>query len=292
MSFSRRDMLRLGVGAAALWATGTSDAAQVPRPKRRRKAATESTKKIPIGLQLYSVRQDCKKDLPAVLEAVAMMGYKGVEFAGYYGRNAEELRKLLDKNNLVCCGTHTGLNTLTGDAWKGTVELNKTIGNKYLIVPGLPAKNVASKEAIVQTAKLFTDLAAKGKEVGMYVGYHAHGGDFKKFDGETEWDILYGNAGPDVVMQMDIGNCIGGGGDPYAILKKFPGRSRTIHLKEHGGKRGAVVGEGTVKWDEIFRLCETTGATEWYIVEQESYDGPPLDCCKRCLEGLRKLGKA
>ncbi len=290
MDLSRRDMLRLGIGAAALLATGESVSAQV-RPARRKKRAP-GARKIPIALQLYSVRDDCTKDLPPVLEAVAKMGYKGVEFAGYYGRKAEELRSLLDKNGLVCCGTHTGLNTLTGDAWKGTVEFHKTLGNKYLIVPGLPHENVATKEAVVSTAKLFTELAAKGKEVGMYVGYHAHGGDFKKFDGETVWDILYGNAGPAVTMQLDIGNCIDGGGDPYAILKKFPGRSKTIHLKEHGGKQGAVIGEGDVKWDEVFRLCETTGGTEWYIVEQESYAGPPLDSVKRCLEGLKKLGKA
>ena len=92
----------------------------------------------------------------------------------------------------------------------------------------------------MDTAKLFTELAAKVKPQGMRVGYHAHGGDFKKFDGETAWDIFFSNAGPDVVMQMDIGNCLGGGGDPYAMLKKFPGRSATIHLKEHGGKPGAV----------------------------------------------------
>jgi sugar phosphate isomerase/epimerase len=285
-------MLGLGVGAAALYVTG-SNASALAVPRRRKKAATAEVKKIPIGLQLYSVRKDCEKDLPGVLEAVAKMGYVGVEFAGYYGRKADELRKLLDKNGLKCCGTHTGLDTLTGDAWKGTVEFNKTIGNKFLIVPSLSKKNVGSKEAIIATAKLFTDLAAKGQEVGMFVGYHAHPGDFtNKFDGETEWDILFGNAGPAVVMQMDIGNCLGGGGDPYAILKKFPGRSRTIHIKEHGGKRGAVIGEGTVKWDELFRLCETTGNTEWYIVEQEAYDGPPLDSCKRCLEALKKMGKA
>ena len=127
MSFSRRDVLRLGVGAAALWAVGRSDAAQVARAKRRRKVAAEPAKKIPIGLQLYSVRNDCEKDLPAVLEAVAKMGYKGVEFAGYYGRKADELRKLLDKNNLVCCGTHTGLNTLTGE-----------IPSDYVKQPSLP----------------------------------------------------------------------------------------------------------------------------------------------------------
>ena len=106
MRFSRREVLGLGVGAAALWATGAGASAAV-RPKRRVKAAAAAAK-IPIGLQLYSVRKDCEKDLPGVLEAVAKMGYVGVEFAGYYGRKADELRKLLDKNGLKCCGTHTG----------------------------------------------------------------------------------------------------------------------------------------------------------------------------------------
>lgn len=283
MNLSRRDALKLSAGIATLWASGANllEAAQ----------SCASKKKIPIGLQLYSVRQDCAKDLPGVLEAVAKMGYQGVEFAGYHGHTAEQLRKLLDQNGLVCCGTHTGLNTLTGDNFEKTVEFNKTLGNPYLIVPGLPHDKVASRQAVIDTAKLFSELAAKAKPLGMRVGYHAHGGDFRKIDGETVWDLLFGHAGPDVVMQMDVGNCLGGGGDPYAILKKFPGRSATIHLKEHGGKPGAVVGEGDVRWNEIFELCETTGKTEWYIVEQESYAAAPLECVRRCLENLRKMGK-
>lgn len=282
MSYSRREMLKLGAGAAAVWATGAGPlAAEVKSSK----------KKIPIGLQLYSVRQACQKDLPGVLRAVAKMGYQGVEFAGYYGRKAKELRKLLDANGLKCCGTHTGLNTLTGDALKGTVEFNQILGNKFLIAPGLPGGRLASVRAVKETAKLFSELAEKVKPQKMRVGYHAHGGDFRRFDGETAWDILFSNASSDVVMQLDIGNCIGGGGDPIAILKKFPKRSATIHLKEHGGKPEAVVGEGDVKWDEVFRLCETTGGTEWYIVEHERGAGSPLDNVRRCIENLRKMGK-
>jgi sugar phosphate isomerase/epimerase len=242
-------------------------------------------------LQLYSVRNDCQKDLPATIAAVGKMGYQGVEFAGYYDRSAEELRKMLDDNGLKCCGTHIGLDTLLGDALKATVEFNQTLGNKYLIVSSLPGNRMSSAEAVKQTAKVFTELAEKVKPQQMRVGFHAHGGDFRRFDGETAWDILFSNAGPDVVMQLDIGNCISGGGDPIAILKKFPKRSATIHLKEYGGKPGAVIGEGDVKWDEVFRLCETTGGTEWYIVEQESYAAPPLESVKLCLESLRKMGK-
>ena len=282
MNYSRRETLKLATGAAAVWATGLGPlAAEVKSSK----------KKIPIGLQLYSVRQACAKDLPGVLRAVAKMGYQGVEFAGYYGRKAKELRKLLDANGLKCCGTHTGLDTLTGDALKDTVEFNKILGNKFLIVPGLPRGRLASVPAVKETAKLFSDLAEKVKPQKMRVGYHAHGGDFRRLDGETAWDILFSNASPDVVMQLDIGNCIGGGGDPIAVLKKFPKRSATIHLKEHGGKPEAVVGEGDVKWDEIFRLCETTGGTEWYIVEHERRAGSPMENVRRCIENLRKMGK-
>ncbi|MBN2475954.1 MAG: sugar phosphate isomerase/epimerase [Pirellulales bacterium] len=282
MNVTRREMLKWGAGTTALWAAGLN-----PLGAR----AQSGKARIPLGLQLYSVRNDCEKDLPGVLEAVAKMGYDGVEFAGYYGRSADELRKLLDDNGLKCCGTHTGLNTLLGDAFEATVAFNKTLGNPYLIVPSLPRERQESAEALKKTGQLFSELAAKAKPLGMRVGYHAHGGDFKKYDGQTGWDIIFSTATPDVVMQLDIGNCIGGGGDPYAALKKFPGRATTIHLKEHGGKRGAVIGEGDVDWKEIFRLCEADGSTKWYIVEQEGYDGTPLDCVKRCIENLRKMGK-
>ena len=282
MNYSRRDLLRLGAGAAAVWTTGLAPLAAKEEPGK---------KKIPIGLQLYSVRQDCQKDLPRVLRAVGEMGYEGVEFAGYYGREAKALRKMLDDNGLKCCGTHTGLNTLTGDALKGTVEFNKILGNKYLIVPGLPRANMESVKALKDTAKLFSELAEKVQPQKMRVGYHAHGGDFKKFDGQTGWDILYSTASPKVVMQLDIGNCIGGGGDPIAVLKKFPGRSATIHLKEHGGKPEAVVGQGDVNWEEIFQLCETTGGTKWYIVEHERSAGSPMNNVRLCIENLRKMGK-
>lgn len=281
MSFSRRDVIKGSLGAAAFLATGARFSGL---------SFAAADKKIPIGLQLYSVRKQCEKDLPAVIEAVAKMGYQGVEFAGYYNRSAADLRKLLDGAGLKCCGTHTGFPTILPEQLDQTIEFNRTLGNKYLIVPGLPKKQTESKEALVQTAKILTDAAAKASKAGMVVGYHAHGPDFLKFDGQTHWEILFDNAGPNVVMQMDVGNCLGGGGDPYAMLKKYPGRSLTIHLKEHGGKKGAPVGEGDVNWKQVFELCETVGKTEWYIVEHESGDNP-LEAVAQCLKNLRAMGK-
>lgn len=277
-------MLKLGIGTAASWAAGMGIL-------HAQSGTRNKEKRIPLGVQLSPIRKECEKDLPGVFKAVAAMGFDGVEFAGYFERTAAQLRQLLDDNGLVCCGTHTRLETLTGDAFQETVQFNKTLGNKFLIVPWLPHARFASRQATLDTAKMFNELAAKAKPLGMLVGYHAHGGDFEKLDGETAWDILFANTTADVLMQLDIGNCIEGGGDPVAVLKKFPGRSRTIHLKEHGGKKGAVIGEGDADWKEVFRLCETTGKTEWYVVEQESYDRPPLETVRRCIENLRKMGK-
>lgn len=279
MRLSRRDWLKSASASAAVLAAGVRPAWAAPQA---------AAKKIPVGLQLYSVRDQAAKELPRVLAAVAEMGYVGVEFAGYYGHEAKELRKLLDQNGLKCCGSHLSLDVLKGDALKATVEFNQTIGNKYLIVAWMPG--MESVEKIRQTAGLFDQIAGAIREQGMRVGYHAHGGDFVKVDGQPAWDIFFSSTGPDVVMQLDIGNCLGGGGDPYATLKRFPGRSATVHLKEEGGPPEAVIGDGVVKWDEVFTLCETIGGTEWYIVEHERA-GDSLENVKRCLANIRKMGR-
>lgn len=247
---------------------------------------------IPIGLQLYSVREDCAKDLPRVLSAVAKMGYVGVEFAGYYNYSAQELRKLLDDNGLKCCGTHTGINTLLGDELPRTIEFNLTMGNKYLIVPGLPESYRASRAAWQQTAALFNDLAEKVKPHGCLVGYHNHAIEFQPLDGELPWDTFFANTKPEVIMQLDTGNALHGGADPLPYLSKYPGRAITVHLKEFSATNPkALIGEGDVKWQQVFEACETIGNTEWYIVEQESYAYPPMECVAKCLENLRKMGK-
>jgi sugar phosphate isomerase/epimerase len=215
------------------------------------------------------------------------MGYKGVEFAGYHGRSAKELRKMLDDNGLVCCGTHTPYESILPDQLKATVEFNQTIGNKYLIVPWMEGK---SKQAWLDKAILFNEVAGKVKPDAMLVGYHAHAHDFDKFDGTSAWDLFFGTTKPEVVMQLDTSNCREGGADPVAVLKKYPGRAKTIHIKASGGGPEAVIGEDKVPWAEVFAFCEGPGATQWYIVEHES-SKDPLDAVKRCYGALQKMGK-
>jgi sugar phosphate isomerase/epimerase len=251
-------------------------------------AQAASSKKIPVGLQLYSVRDQCKNDLPGTVAAVAKIGYRGVEFAGYYGRSAKELRKLLDDNGLVACGTHTPYESVLGDKLKATVEFNQTIGNKFLIVPWM--NETDSKQVWLERAKLFNDLADQVKADGMWVGYHAHAHDFKLIEGVSAWDLFFGNTKAEVIMQLDTSNCCDGGADPVAVLKKYPGRARSIHIKAHGGGPDAVIGEDKVNWAEVFAFCEGKGKTQWYVLEHES-GKDPLDAVGRSFAALRKMGK-
>jgi len=248
--------------------------------------------KIPIGLQLYSVRKDCEKDFPKTVEAVAKMGYVGVEFAGYYNRTAEEVRKVLDDNGLKCCGTHAQFDTLIGDALQKTVEFNMTIGNLYLICPWIPEEKRKTKQDWLDLAKLFNEISEKVKPHGMQVGYHNHNFEFTPVDGEKPWDIFFGATSPEVIMQVDTGNGLGAGQDMIPFLREYPGRAVTIHLKEFSAKNpNAVIGEGDIDWKEVFAICESTGGTKWYIVEDEKETMPALECVKKNLENLRKMGK-
>lgn len=284
MTLSRRQILKLGAGAAAGWMTGVGLA---------RGALAGGTAKIPLGLELWSVRHQAEQDLPGVLRAVAQMGYTSVEMAhSFYEHDASTWRKLLDENGLKSCGMHMGLPMLEGDAFDKTVEIHKVIGTPYLIVASLPKKKLATVAAIAETGKEFNGLAERLAPHGMKIGYHCHGGDFEKIEGRTAWEIFGENTKPDVILQLDVGNCLGGGGDPIAMLKQFPGRSVSVHLKDHGGKPGAVFGEGEVDWPEVFRLCETIGGTKQYIIEEEGRKGPEaLDAVRRAIENFRKMGK-
>jgi sugar phosphate isomerase/epimerase len=251
-------------------------------------AQAASSKKIPVGLQLYSVREQCKNDLLGTVAAVAKIGYRGVEFAGYHGRSAKELRQLLDDNGLVACGTHTPYESVLGDKLKETVEFNRTIGNKFLIVPSM--SGAESKQVWLDRAKLFNEIADQVKADGMWVGYHAHAHDFNLIEGVSAWDIFFGNTKAAVIMQLDTSNCCDGGADPVAVLKKYPGRARSIHLKAHGGGPDAVIGEDKINWPEVFAFCEGKGKTQWHVLEHES-SKDPLDAVRRSYEALKKMGK-
>ncbi len=281
-SFSRRDFLKFTAAGVALSATvGCRNGLFASRQK-----------KIPVGLQLYSVRNECEKDLVKTVTAVSKMGYQGVEFAGYYNRDAKTLRQLLDDTGLKCCGTHIGLETMLGENLAKTIEFNKTLGNNFLIVPGLAEKYRKTRKAWQETAVIFNELSEKVQPHGMRVGYHNHSIEFAPLDGEMPWDTFFGGTNKRVVMQFDTGNAMHGSGDPVLFLKKYPGRAGTVHIKPYSkSKPNAVLGEDELPWPEIFNLCETSGGTDWYIVEYESDAYPPLVSVEKCIQTMRAWGK-
>jgi sugar phosphate isomerase/epimerase len=216
-------------------------------------------------------------------------GYGGdrEEWMGFSG---PQLRRMLDDNGLKCCGMHLMTGALLGDNLARTIAFNHELGNRFLIVAADKAR-MSSREGIRELADILNGAAERLIPEGMQTGYHAHGFDFVRIDGETAWDLLFSATRPEVVMQMDIGNCAGGGGDPIAALRRFPGRARSVHLKEYGGAPGAIIGEGEADWPEIFRLCETEHATEWYVVEEGGEGGLGFDIPRRALQNLRRMGK-
>jgi sugar phosphate isomerase/epimerase len=254
--------------------------------------AAETMKSIPIGFQLYTVRGEFARDVPATLRNLSQLGYKAVEFWGYAGTanvyqsySAAQLRKLLDDNGLKCCGIHMELKALAKENLQRTVENNQVLGNEYLNVAAAQQK-MASEQGIAELATLLNEAAAQCAPHKMTVGYHAHPFDFAKIKERFAWEILFSQTKPEVNMQMDVGNCLSGGGDPVAMLKEFPGRTRSIHIKEHQEKNF-----DSDFYKEVFRLCETTSGTKWYIVEMGGPDGNGFEVPRQALEKLHRLGK-
>jgi hypothetical protein len=166
--------------------------------------------KIPIAVQLYSVRKDFQADPAGTIKAVAKMGYQGVEFAGYADRSAKELRKMLDDTGLKCCGTHIGIETLLGDEFEedGRVQPDARQPSHR---PGLPATTPAAARRGCRTA-VCRDRGQAGP-LKMKTGYHNHHTKFKPLDGEPRGTPSFGNTKKSVVMQYGVGNaCYGGGG--------------------------------------------------------------------------------
>jgi sugar phosphate isomerase/epimerase len=145
---------------------------------------------------------------------------------------------------------------------------------------------MGSEDGIAELANLLNQTAAECRSHKMIVGYHAHAFDFEKINGRFAWEILFSRTEPEVNMQMDVGNCLSGNGDPIAMLKKFPGRTRTIHIKEHKDKTF-----DSAFYKEVFHLCETSSGTKWYIVEMGDPGGDGFEVPRQALQKLRRLGK-
>ena len=237
---------------------------------------------IPIGLQLYSLREDAAKDFVGVLKSVAAMGYEGVEFAGYGGLKPRELKTILSDLGLEVAGSHVGFPQLS-EQLDEVLNFNKEIGNKYLVCPAAPRDLLAQGGADEWKAFAHTmsAIGTKVKEHGLQLAYHNHSWEFKTIDGQYALDIFFANADPSgVVAEIDLGWTFHAGVDPVAYLEKYKGRCPLVHIKDFK-KDGpqTEVGTGDVDLDGITDIAPEVGV-KWYIIETEEYNMAPVDVCE------------
>lgn len=281
----------MGFSSSLSRRTFLSLAATLPLAARLRGAAT-----IPVGLELYSVRNELAKDLFGTVKAVAKMGYEVVEFySPYYQwtpQMATDVRKLLDDLGLKCRSTHNGANALAADGLQKAIDLNKTIGSN-LIVMASPGKQLTTADGWKQVADTLSAAQAKLEPLGMAAGYHNHGPEWTPIEGTTRpMDIVASGTPRGVVLQLDIGTTVAAGTDPVAWINANPGRIKSMHCKDWkaGEKQYAVnFGDGDSPWKAIFEAAEKTGGIEVYLIEQEA--GPENEQLQRADQSLKNFKK-
>ena len=249
---------------------------------------------IPIGLELYSVRDELKKNPEGTVRAVAQMGYQCVEFySPYYDwteAQAKQMRKLLDDLGIRCYSTHNGEDYFSKDKISKARDLNLTLGTKYMVMASSnPKPGIDGWKAIADELNSAADFLAPA---GLKTGYHNHQPEFKTEDGVRPIEVLAKSTKPSVMLQLDVGTCLNSGGDPAAWIRSNPGRIRSIHLKDWSSDPAkgyqVLFGEGDAKWKEIFAAAESVGGVEYYLLEQEGSRFGELETAKRCLEAYHK----
>jgi sugar phosphate isomerase/epimerase len=252
--------------------------------------------KIPVGVELYTVRDELKKDPMGTVRAIAKLGYEVVEFYSPYfdwtPQQASEMRKLLDDLGIRCLSTHNNPASFAPDGMQKAIDLNQTIGSK-LIVMASAGGRVDSADGWKRIADQLNAGAEKFKAAGMSAGFHNHASEWKEVDGKRPMDVLASSTSESVVLQLDVGTCIEAGSDPVAWINAHPGRIKSMHCKDWGGPDkgySVLFGEGVAPWPAIFKAAESTGGIECYLIEQE--EGPAdqqLQRAGRCLENWKKM---
>lgn len=303
MNTSRRDFLKTGALAFA----GT---AMLPGGL----LAAARAKDI-LGVQLYSVRDDMKKDPAGTLKQIAGMGYKYVEHANYvnrkfYGWTPPEFKKRLDDLGLLMPSGHTVMGKQHWDnakkdftdEWKYTVEDAAAVGQKYVISPWLDEELRKTYDDFIAYMDVFNKSGELCKKSGMKFGYHNHDFEFSvKLNGQKLFDLILQHTDPSLVaQQLDIGNMYHAGGIALDIIKQYPGRFELMHVKdeiksakgEMGGEyESTVLGKGVIPVKEVIDLGKRSGGTTHFIIEQESYQGKtPLECVKEDFNVMKKWG--
>ncbi len=280
MQFKRWFSALLLISASLILPLGTSYAQQ-KRPQ--------------ISLQLWSIKDDLKRDFEGSLRRVAALGFSGVEFAGDFGpyaNNPQGLKTLLDQLGLKAAGAHLSMDKLSEKNFYATVAFYQTIGCQNLIVPW--DDRIATKNGALQVAKDLREAAIKLRAYGMRTGYHNHHEEMLEVDGKTIWQWIADNTPAEVILQQDVGWTTYAGKNPIDFVRMYPGRTVLTHYKAKlpKGESGTpIIGKDRIQWKPLYVSNRDIGGTQWLTVEQEEYPNglSPFDSVKASFDNLRSL---
>jgi sugar phosphate isomerase/epimerase len=256
-------------------------------------------KKIPLGLELYSVRGELAKDLNGTVTAVAKMGYQVVEFfAPYYQWTedyAKQVRKLMDDLGIRCNSTHnSGMQSFTDPGMQKAIDLNKILGTKFIVMSS--AGRVTGIDGWRHVGDTLTKACEKFRAAGLRGGYHNHQDEFKELEGKRPIEVLAATTPKDFMLQFDVGTCVEVGSDPVAWIKANPGRINSVHCKDWAPGTNAdnkgyrvLFGEGVCPWAQILDAAESVGGVEYYLIEQEGSRFPEIETAQRCLATWKQM---
>ena len=259
---------------------------------------------IPAGLQLYTVRDSCEKDLANALDRVATIGYRNVEIGGtdnLWGKQPRDLRKMLCDNCLVTISAPVTSDMMKSD-WQKTVDRLAELGALYAVGPGEDAALESSLDAIRRRAGSFNQLGEQCQKSGLRLAFHCHNRCFRTVEGTVAYDAMLQHTDPRYVdMELDCFWTTLAGKDPVAYFHRYPGRFALLHIKDlkpgFGPTTGAMrkkgnpfteVGRGTIHWRRIFAAARE-GGLRYYMVEQDECDRPPFDSIRISYDYLRNL---
>lgn len=268
--------------------------------------------KLPIAVQLYSVRDEMEQDFYGTVKKIKDMGYEGVEFAGLFGKSGTEVKDICDEIGITPVSAHVPYYDMLENP-EAVLKDYKDMGCKYVAVPYLTEECRPGTEGWASTVEGIRKIAEAAKKMGIQLLYHNHDFEFIKIDGEYALDILYDTIPADL-LQTEIDTCWVnvGGENPAEYIEKYAGRAPVVHLKDFHGSKGngplykligiddeteAVestfefrpVGYGVQDWAKIIASAEKAGA-EWVVVEQDSpsMDKSPLECVQMSINYLKK----
>jgi len=226
-----------------------------------------------IGIQLYTVRDQMKADFEGTLARVAQIGYKEVEFAGYFDRSPADVRAILERNGLSAPATH--LMSDNPDGWKKAVDLAKAVGHDYLVAPWIPEEKRTNLDGWKRVAEEFNRVGQVAKDAGIQFAYHNHDFEFPKMEGQVPYDLLLQSTDPKLVqLEIDLYWITRGGQDPLVYFARWPGRIPLVHVKDSmGGPEHKMVdvGQGTIEWKRIFAKRAQAGIQHFFV----EHDQPP-----------------